>query len=74
VTDLMHAAAAILMPLGFFLSMPSPNTTAPNRAVSLIYLGAVLLAISVLTLGLDCCGRLEIRNAVTLSTGLNSHL
>jgi hypothetical protein len=37
--------------LGFFLSMPSPNTTAPNRAVSLIYLGAVLLAISVLTLG-----------------------
>jgi hypothetical protein len=47
VTDLMHAAAAILMPLGFFLSMPSPNTTAPNLAVSLIFLGGVLLAISV---------------------------
>jgi hypothetical protein len=44
-------AAAILVPLGFFLSMPSPNATAPNRAVSLIYLGAVLLAISVLMLG-----------------------
>jgi hypothetical protein len=45
-------AAAILVPLGFFLSMPSPNATAPNRAVSLIYLGAVLLATSVLTLGI----------------------
>lgn len=44
-------AAAIFVPLGFFLSVPSPNATAPNRAVSLIYLGAVLLAISVLTLG-----------------------
>src|ERR1700738_1002310 len=26
-------AAAILMPLGFFLSMPSSNAAAPNRAV-----------------------------------------
>ncbi len=44
-------AAAIFMPLGFFLSMPSPKATAPNGAVSLIYVGAVLLASSVLTLG-----------------------
>jgi hypothetical protein len=44
-------AAAIFLPLGFFLAMAPPNATAPNRAVSLIYLGAVLLAISVLTLG-----------------------
>jgi hypothetical protein len=44
-------AAAIFVPLGFFLSVPSPDATVPNRAVSLIYLGAVLLAISVLTLG-----------------------
>jgi hypothetical protein len=44
-------AAAIFMPLGFFLSMPSQNATVPNRAVLLIYLGAALLAISVLTLG-----------------------
>src|ERR1700683_1339346 len=29
-------AAAIVMPLGFFLAMPSPRATAPNRAVSLI--------------------------------------
>jgi hypothetical protein len=44
-------AAAILIPLGFFLSMPSPTATAPNGFVSLIYVGAVVLAVSVLTLG-----------------------
>jgi hypothetical protein len=44
-------AAAIFVPLGFFLSMASPKRIAPNRAVSLIYLGAVLLAVSVVTLG-----------------------
>ena len=45
-------AAAILMPLGFFLSMPSPSATAPNGFVRLIYLGAVVLAVSVVTLGI----------------------
>ena len=44
-------AAAILLPLGFFLSMTSPTATAPNGFVSLIYLGALVLAVSVLTLG-----------------------
>jgi hypothetical protein len=44
-------AAAVLMPLGFFLSMPSPDATAPNRLVSLIYVGAATLALGVLTLG-----------------------
>src|SRR4030088_1108504 len=43
-------AAAILVPLGFFLSMPSPDAAAPNRAVSLIYIGAALLAFSVVIL------------------------
>jgi hypothetical protein len=43
--------AAILIPLGFFLSMPSPSSTAPNGFVSLIYVGAVVLAVSVVTLG-----------------------
>jgi len=45
-------AAAILLPLGFFLSMPSPASTAPNGFVSLIYAGAVVLAASVVTLGI----------------------
>ena len=44
--------AAILMPLGFFLSVSSPTASEPNGAVSLIYVGAVVLAISVLTLGI----------------------
>lgn len=44
-------AAAILLPLGFFVSVPSPDATTPSRAVSLIYVGAILLAVSVLTLG-----------------------
>jgi len=44
--------AAIVLPLGFFLSVASPNSTVPNRAVLLIYVGAVLLAFSVVTLGI----------------------
>ena len=43
--------AAILIPLGFFLSMPSPTATQPNGMVAFIYVGAVVLAVSVLTLG-----------------------
>jgi hypothetical protein len=45
-------AAAILLPLGFFLSVAAPTSVAPNRAVVLIYIGAVILAFSVLTLGI----------------------
>jgi hypothetical protein len=44
--------AAILMPLGFFLSMVSPSAKQPNGMVALIYAGAVVLAISVVTLGI----------------------
>jgi hypothetical protein len=44
--------AGILMSAGFFFSVPTPTATAPTRAVALIYLGAALLAASVLTLGI----------------------
>ena len=44
-------AAAILMPLGFFLSVLSPRSERPNGAIRLVYLGGVKLAISVLILG-----------------------
>ena len=44
--------AAILIPLGFFLSVPLPTATQPNGAVAFIYFGAVVLAASVLTLGI----------------------
>jgi hypothetical protein len=43
--------SAILISAGFFVSMPSPGATEPNGAVALIYIGAIILAIGVLMLG-----------------------
>lgn len=43
--------AAILMPLGFFLSVLSPRAERPGGAIALVYIGAVCLALSVLVLG-----------------------
>src|SRR6202048_427248 len=43
--------SAILISAGFFVSMLPPTATQPNGAVSLIYVGAVILAAAVLTLG-----------------------
>jgi hypothetical protein len=42
--------SAILISAGFFFSMLPPTATQPSGAVSLIYVGAVVLALSVLTL------------------------
>ena len=44
--------SAILISAGFFLSVPSPDASQPNGLVSLIYLGAVLLAVGVVGLGI----------------------
>ncbi len=44
--------SAILISAGFFFSMLTPTATQPSGAVSLIYVGAVILAVSVLTLGI----------------------
>jgi hypothetical protein len=46
-------APPILMPLGFFLSVASPRADRPNALISLVYLGAVVLAAGVLTLGIN---------------------
>jgi hypothetical protein len=43
--------AAILISAGFFFSMLPPAATQPSGAVGLIYAGAFILAISVITLG-----------------------
>jgi hypothetical protein len=43
--------AAILISSGFFFSMLPPTATEPSGAVSLIYAGAVVLALAVVTLG-----------------------
>lgn len=44
--------AAILIPMGFFLSMTSPTATEPNAFKDLIYVGATALAASALALGI----------------------
>jgi uncharacterized membrane protein len=43
-------AAAILLPLAFFLSVLSPEATEPNAMIYLAYVGAVSLAVGLLTL------------------------
>ena len=45
------AAAALLMPGGFFFSSMGRGRTEPNRLIVLVLLGAVLLAVSLATLG-----------------------
>jgi len=45
-------AAALLLPLGFFLSVTSRGATKPNRLVLLVPTGAVVLAIGLVTLGI----------------------
>jgi hypothetical protein len=42
--------SAILISAGFFFSMLPPTATQPNGTISLIYVGAVILAVSVVTL------------------------
>jgi hypothetical protein len=49
--------AAILVPAAFFLSVLSPYATAPNALIYLAYIGAVLLAVGVLVLGIGLVRR-----------------
>ncbi len=44
--------SAILISAGFFVSMGPPDARQPNALVLLIYVGAVILAVSVITLGI----------------------
>jgi hypothetical protein len=44
--------AAILIPAAFFLSVASPSATQPNGLINLAYIGALFLAVAVVTLGL----------------------
>jgi hypothetical protein len=43
--------AAILAPAGFFLSVLSPDATAPNSFIYLVFAGGLLLAAGALVLG-----------------------
>lgn len=51
VVRLTFPAAALLMPLGFFLSVLSPQATEPNALINLAYAGGVVLAVGLLVLG-----------------------
>lgn len=44
--------AAILMPLGFFLSVLSPAATEPNALIALVPVGGLFLVAAVLTTGI----------------------
>ena len=49
--------AAILVPAAFFLSVLSPDAKAPNGFIYLAYVGAVVLALGVLVLGVGLVRR-----------------
>lgn len=44
-------SAAIILPLAFFLSVLTPDASEPNGLIYLAYLGAVVLAAGLVTLG-----------------------
>ena len=44
--------AAILLPVGFFLSVLSPDATSPNAFIYFAYVGAVSLTVGLLGLGI----------------------
>jgi hypothetical protein len=50
-------SAAILLPLAFFLSVLSPDATEPNPLIYLAYVGGLVLAAGVFTLGVGLVRR-----------------
>jgi len=50
-------AAAILLPMAFFLSMLSPTAREPNALIYLAFVGAVVLAAGLVTLGVGLLRR-----------------
>ncbi len=54
-------AAAVLLPVAFFLSVAAPDATAPNALIALAYLGAIVLGLGLLVLGVGLLrgGRIE---------------
>ena len=45
-------AAAILLPVAFFLSVVSPTATEPNSLIYLAYVGAAILTLGMIVLGI----------------------
>jgi len=44
-------AAALLLPIAYFLSIVRPRAERPNRLVNLAYVGGVVLTVAMVTLG-----------------------
>jgi heme/copper-type cytochrome/quinol oxidase subunit 4 len=62
VVRLAFPAAAILMPLAFFLSVLSPEATEPNAIIYLAYVAGLVLAVGLLVLGVGLIrGRRRVR-------------
>ncbi len=57
VVRLALPAAVVLMPLGFFLSVLSPEATEPNALIYLTYAAGVVLAGGLLVLGVGLIRR-----------------
>jgi hypothetical protein len=57
VVRIVTPASAILLPAAFFLSVASPQATEPNGLIYLAYVGAVLLAIGLVILGVGLLRR-----------------
>ena len=49
---LAFPVAAVLMAVGFFLSVLSPEATEPNAMINLAFVAGLLLGVGVLTLGI----------------------
>ena len=50
-------SAAIILPLAFFFAVLTPDATKPNAMINLAYVGAVVLALAVVTLGIGLIRR-----------------
>jgi hypothetical protein len=50
-------SAAIILPVAFFFSVLTPDATKPNTMINLAYVGAVVLALAVVTLGIGLIRR-----------------
>jgi hypothetical protein len=51
VVRLSIPSAAILLPLAFFLSVLPPDATRPNGLIALAYVGAAVLSLGLIALG-----------------------
>ena len=57
VVRIAFPAAALLMPLAFFLSVLSPDATEPNAMIYLAYVAGVVLTVGLLMLGIGLVRR-----------------